>query len=99
MTEGYSGADIELVCREAAMRPVRRLVQRIRELDTNGAPNSLPEPAPTGKTSAVRAPLAAALRGAAVDAESLLKADPVTQEDLRAALETTKSSSDGCMDK
>jgi hypothetical protein len=33
------------------------------------------------------------------DAEALLRADPVTAQDLRAALETTKSSSDGHMDR
>jgi katanin p60 ATPase-containing subunit A1 len=32
-TEGYSGADMELVCREAAMQPVRRLVSSLRRLD------------------------------------------------------------------
>ena len=40
LTEGYSGADIELLCREAAMMPVRRLVHKL---------NGLPEPGP--KTS------------------------------------------------
>jgi katanin p60 ATPase-containing subunit A1 len=34
MGDGYSGADLELVCREAAMRPVRRLVDKLRAMDT-----------------------------------------------------------------
>jgi katanin p60 ATPase-containing subunit A1 len=32
-TDGYSGADIVLLCKEAAMRPVRRLMQSLRSLD------------------------------------------------------------------
>ena len=36
LTEGYSGADIELVCRESAMMPVRRLIQKIDQLGIGG---------------------------------------------------------------
>jgi katanin p60 ATPase-containing subunit A1 len=32
-TPGYSGADLVLLCKEAAMRPVRRLMVQIREAD------------------------------------------------------------------
>ena len=33
-TDGYSGADIKLLCKEAAMRPVRRLLLKLDELET-----------------------------------------------------------------
>ncbi len=34
-TEGYSGADIVLLCKEAAMRPVRKLMSLLATLDTD----------------------------------------------------------------
>lgn len=33
--EGYSGSDIALVCKEAAMRPVRRLLARLESMEEN----------------------------------------------------------------
>ena len=44
-SQGFSGADMRLLCKEAAMRPVRRLMSRLEALDlgdndTDAAPAS-----------------------------------------------------------
>lgn len=89
-TAGYSGADVELLCREAAMRPVRRLMTKLEEI-------SLP-PQHLGLR-----PKAGMFKGAitepAVNVESLLRSDPVSADDIDKALLTTKRSSDGNMVK
>ena len=33
--EGYSGSDIKLVCKEAAMKPVRRILDEIEKMEAD----------------------------------------------------------------
>ncbi|CAN0359965.1 unnamed protein product, partial [Ectocarpus fasciculatus] len=92
-TEGYSGADIELLCREAAMRPVRRLMAKLSEI-------SLPPPqqAQSGKQRTTASSNSrVVITEPAVNVESLLRSDPVSTNDVEQALLTTKRSSDGSM--
>ncbi len=42
-TEGYSGSDLRLVCKEAAMRPVRRLVQRLEAMESSRGGEAVPD--------------------------------------------------------
>jgi katanin p60 ATPase-containing subunit A1 len=98
ITEGYSGADMELLCREAAMRPVRRLMAKLSEI-------ALPPPAAGGSGGARQQRGAGgggfrpAVTEPAVNVESLLRADPVSVDDIAQACTTTKKSSDGSMAK
>lgn len=113
--DGYSGADLELVCRESAMRPVRRIVDKLKQLDYPGvggggggaAGVAIPEPPPRGggassggSSSQHRLPRATLSSGNnQADVENLLRADPVSFSDVLAALDSTKPSSDGNMSK
>jgi len=86
-TEGYSGADLELLSREAAMKPVRRLMEQLKQLDESTMPPQPPE-VRSSKTS-----LHSRGKNELVDIGDMLKADPVTMMDVESALATTKSSS------
>lgn len=41
-TEGYSGSDIRLVCKEAAMRPVRKIFDALENHQAGPGNNDLP---------------------------------------------------------
>jgi katanin p60 ATPase-containing subunit A1 len=97
-TEGYSGADMELLCREAAMKPVRRLMQKLQDLPPPQPATAAPRGAAGGGS---RARVAAAGGGgggggpcSAEVAAQMLREDPVSLEDFTEAHSSTKSSSD-----
>lgn len=100
-TDGYSGADIELVCREAAMIPLRRLMTQLQEYPSTNTPSvisiSSHKIATKVATSRQGASTPSTTSESAVNA--LLKADPVTSQDLLTALATTRPSSDGAIDR
>lgn len=36
LTEGYSGSDVKLVCKEAAMQPVRKVFDKLEAMTSQG---------------------------------------------------------------
>ena len=96
-TEGYSGADIELLCRESAMRPVRRLMTQLQSIPEHPLP--IPIPPTNNNISNNNIKNIKLLKQAADDVDVLLKSDPVTQEDMLISITITKPSSDGKLQK
>ena len=90
MTENYSGADIELLSREAAMKPVRRLMTRLQSQLASEA--SKPPPRRYGGKGSK-----SNVGVVQEDIEAELRNDPVTVQDVAEAWETTKPSSNGAL--
>ncbi len=77
-TQGYSGADLVLLCKEAAMRPVRRLMSKVQAADSG---------AQTGASAA------AALLSLQTEPEVAYPTlELVKQDDVEAALRCTRPS-------
>jgi SpoVK/Ycf46/Vps4 family AAA+-type ATPase len=81
---------MELLCREAAMKPVRRLMTKLEQI-------SLPPPQATN--GRLKQQVRGVITEPAVNVESLLRSDPVTQDDILETLKSTKRSSDGNMER
>lgn len=52
-TEGYSGSDIRLLCKEAAMQPVRRLMAQLEDMQDVVVPEDGMEPLNLGQKEKV----------------------------------------------
>ncbi|KAI8923865.1 P-loop containing nucleoside triphosphate hydrolase protein [Entophlyctis helioformis] len=90
LTQDYSGSDISLVCREAAMRPLRQVFDQLESLV------ELEKSARSFKSPAETAAAAAAAASSASNASTLASAvrrDPIQQSDVREAIRTTRPSS------
>lgn len=78
LTHGYSGSDINLVCKEAAMRPLRKLFSQLDKMNMNNADCSNINNN----------------NNASESSRIILNRDPVTQQDVEMAITTTKPSCD-----
>jgi len=80
-TENYSGSDIVLMCKEAAMRPMRALMKRLEKIDSSLYDVGHSSTAENGSNDEDD-----------IDENQEIKLDPVTQGDINMALDCTKPS-------
>ncbi len=95
-TVGFSGADIELLCREAAMMPVRRLMAKLEAIEfpsTSQNKNGNSRQQQQQQQQQVKL----SQQFNSVDSDELIRSDPVSVQDMREALSRTRPSSDGNM--
>lgn len=78
--DGYSGSDLTLLCKEACMRTVRRLMDKLELLESAGV----------GAGAGGRGARTAA--AASVVGSDVVRLDPITNEDVLAAIAVTKPS-------
>lgn len=86
-TEGFSCADIKLLCKEAAMKPVRSIFKILESMDEESLSSSSSHsiPSKSGRTT--------------LDVNTLLKKNPITRTDLVESLACTKPSTDANLSK
>ena len=85
-TEGFSGSDIRLLCKEAAMKPVRRLLQRIDNLDIDS-------------TDSQHTLINGSFSLSEQEVNKELLTDKVSREDIDQALESTRPSTHTSLNK
>lgn len=78
-TNGYSGADIKLLCKEAAMAPVRSILKRLEETELHA-----------GSSSSSRSQNSSSAQKG-LNVQVLLEKNPISISDFRNSLECTKS--------
>jgi SpoVK/Ycf46/Vps4 family AAA+-type ATPase len=94
-TEGYTGSDIAVLAKEAAMRPLRRLIQvlepRVFGSDQSGGASTLPAAA-AATANGSGSSSGSSKRSAAAGGGDVMKLlGPVTQADVAVALKATKA--------
>ena len=84
-TEGFSCADIKLLCKEAAMRPVRSIFKKLESMSEESVSSS--------SSSSSRA-IHSKPEKTILDVKMLLKKNPITRKDLEESLVCTNPSTD-----
>lgn len=77
-TQGYNAADIKILCKEAAMKPVRLIFAKLEKMDDKDGTH----------------PSISSMPKCTVDVQTLLKNNPITSIELMNSFESTKPSAD-----